>query len=139
VKRLMIPVVTVVLMASGCARQQQPTQAPIRIGVATFSHETCTFCPEPTGIAEWEYYGPPMQGDEVLRSDSYIRGFVDRAREYGGVELIGVYSPRDAKGGSSGSWITGEAFDKYSNGIADGMKKAAGWTVCISRSTARWR
>ncbi|MBP1597826.1 MAG: hypothetical protein H6Q05_3203 [Acidobacteria bacterium] len=123
-KRLMIPVVTVVLMASGCARQQQPTQAPIRIGVATFSHETCTFCPEPTGIAEWEYYGPPMQGDEVLRSDSYIRGFVDRAREYGGVELIGVYSPRDAKGGSSGSWITGEAFDKYSNGIADGMKKA---------------
>jgi len=120
----MIPVVTVVLMASGCARQQQPTQAPIRIGVATFSHETCTFCPEPTGIAEWEYYGPPMQGDEVLRSDSYIRGFVDRAREYGGVELIGVYSPRDAKGGSSGSWITGEAFDKYSNGIADGMKKA---------------
>jgi len=124
VKRLMIPVVTVVLMASGCARQQQPTQAPIRIGVATFSHETCTFCPEPTGIAEWEYYGPPMQGDEVLRSDSYIRGFVDRAREYGGVELIGVYSPRDAKGGSSGSWITGEAFDKYSNGIADGMKKA---------------
>jgi len=41
-----------------------------KIGVATFSHETCTFCPNPTGIAEWEYYGPPMQGDEVLRADS---------------------------------------------------------------------
>jgi microcystin degradation protein MlrC len=65
-----------------------------------------------------------MQGEEVLRSDQYIRGFVDRANEYGGIEMVGVYSPRDAKGGSSGSWITKEAFDKYSNGIAQGMKLA---------------
>jgi len=105
-------------------RETADTKPPIRIGVATFSHETCTFCPEPTGIAEWEYYGPPMEGDEVLRASEYIEGFVDRANEYGGVELIGVYSPRDAKGGSSGSWVTQEAFDKYSNGIAEGMKKA---------------
>ena len=43
----------------------------------------------------------------------------DAAREYDGVELVGILSPRDSKGGSSGSWLTREAFDKYSNGIAD--------------------
>jgi microcystin degradation protein MlrC len=94
----------------------------IRIGVATFSHETCTFCPEPTGIPEWEYYGPPIRGEQVLRADSYIRGFVAAAGEYDNVELSGILSPRDAKGGSSGSWITSEAFDKYSNGIASDLK-----------------
>lgn len=101
-----------------------PTQPKkIRIAVATFSHETCTFCPSPTGIEEWEFYGPPVRGDEVLKSDSYIQGFVDRCSEYGGVELIGLLSPRDAKGGSSGSWVTKEAFDKYTNGMVEDLKK----------------
>jgi microcystin degradation protein MlrC len=115
--------VSLLILAVSCAHPPA-SNAPIRIGVATFSHETCTFCPEPTGIAEWEYYGPPMTGDEVLDAGDYIRGFVDRSREYGGVELVGVYSPRDAKGGSSGSWITTEAFNKYADGIAEGMKNA---------------
>ncbi len=100
-----------------------PAPPAIRIAIATFSHETCTFCPQPTGIAEWEYYGAPMRGDEVLREGGYIRGFVDAAREYDGVQLVGIYSPRDAKGGSSGSWVTKEAFDKYTNGMADDLKK----------------
>ena len=38
---------------------------PVKIGVASFSHETCTFCPRPTGIAEWEFYGPPVRGEAV--------------------------------------------------------------------------
>jgi len=123
--RLLLVAVICLLLTAACTTAQAPAEKPpIRIGVATFSHETCTFCPDPTGVAEWEFYGPPMQGDEVLESDSYIQGFVDRAREYSGVELVGVYSPRDAKGGSSGSWVTTEAFDKYSNGIAEGMKQA---------------
>ena len=129
-KRL-YPSIALVLVLShvtaAAARQtdKAPAASPamIRIGVATFSHETCTFCPEPTGIAEWEYYGPPVRGREVLRMGPYIRGFVDAAREYDNVELIGILSPRDAKGGSSGSWITREAFDKYSNGIADDLKQ----------------
>ncbi len=108
-----------------CARPAEPqARAPIRIAVATFSHETCTFCPQPTGIAEWEYYGPPMRGDEVLRDGPYISGFVNAAREYDGVDLVGVYSPRDAKGGSSGSWVTLEAFDKYTNGMVADLKQA---------------
>ncbi len=101
-------------------RAAQP--AKIRIAVATFSHETCTFCPDPTGVAEWEFYGPPEKGDAVLRQGGYIRGFADAALEYGGVELQGILSPRDSKGGSSGSWVTLEAFDKYANGIAEDIR-----------------
>jgi len=107
-------------LAAACA-----TRTPadtIRIGVATFSHETCTFCPEPTGVAEWEFYGPPRRGDAVLDEGGYIGGFVAEARQFPGVELVGALSPRDAKGGSSGSWITREAFDKYANGIAEDLK-----------------
>jgi microcystin degradation protein MlrC len=104
----------------------QPSAWPantIRIGVATFSHETCTFCPEPTGVAEWEFYGPPVRGEAVFRLDPYIRGFVDASKEYPGVEPVGILSPRGSKGGSSGSWLTREAFDKYSYGIANDLKQ----------------
>jgi microcystin degradation protein MlrC len=106
------------LLLSACGQEE------IRIGVATFSHETCTFCPRPTGIAEWEYYGPPRRGDSVLQAGGYIGGFVRGASEYTGVELVGIQSPRGARGGSSGSWITQEAFDKYSYGIAEDLRQA---------------
>ncbi len=126
----LFPMIVYVLVVCFSSRTEaQPLNRPpappaIRIAVATFSHETCTFCPQPTGIAEWEYYGAPMRGDEVLREGGYIRGFVDAAREYDGVQLTGIYSPRDAKGGSSGSWVTKEAFDKYTSGMAEDLKKA---------------
>jgi microcystin degradation protein MlrC len=96
---------------------------PVKIGVATFSHETCTFCPRPTGIAEWEFYGPPERGESVLDAGPYIRGFVSQVHELGGVELVGLLSPRDAVGGSSGSWITKEAFDKYTGGIVKDLEE----------------
>ena len=107
------------------AHATQPTPAPPRpvtIAVATFSHETCTFCPNPTGIAEWEFYGPPVRGQALLDEGGYIGGFVKAAREYSDVRLVGLLSPRDAKGGSSGSWITREAFDKYTNGFVEDLK-----------------
>jgi microcystin degradation protein MlrC len=126
---LMTAVLVAVAGASALAWSQAPpavrqaSQArKIRIAVATFSHETCTFCPDPTGVAEWEFYGPPVKGDAVLRLSGYIRGFADAAREYDGVELQGILSPRDSKGGSSGSWVTLEAFDKYANGIAEDIR-----------------
>lgn len=96
---------------------------PLKIGVATFSHETCTFCPRPTGVAEWEFYGPPERGEAVLDAGPYIRGFVSQVREFGGVELVGLLSPRNAVGGSSGSWITKEAFDKYTGGIVKDLEE----------------
>ena len=115
--------VTVVCgLLAACAQPAPPEAKKIRLGVATFSHETCTFCPEPTGIAEWEFYGPPVKGQAVLDEGGYIGGFVKAAKEYDDVELLGILSPRDAKGGSSGSWITQEAYDKYANGIAEDLK-----------------
>jgi len=93
----------------------------MRIAVARFSHETCTFCPKPTTIEDWEYYGLPTR--DIISGRGYIGGFKNMCEEYGGVELVGILSPRGAKGGSSGSWITREAFEKYSKGIVDDLKK----------------
>jgi len=98
-------------------------QKNIRIAVATFSHETCTFCPDPTTVEDWEYYGPPTR--DILGSrQGYIGGFKTICEEYGSIELVGIISPRDARGGSSGSWITTEAFEKYSNLMVEDLKKA---------------
>jgi len=118
------PLMVALLMALLAAACTGEGRQPMRIAIATFSHETCTFCPNPTGVEEWEFYGPPVRGEAVLNMGAYIQGFVGRAEEYGGVELVGILSPRNAKGGSSGSWITREAFDKYANGIADDLRQA---------------
>ena len=116
-----IPILLFVI-AFGCQGVSEKAK-PIRIAVATFSHETCTFCPRPTTIEEWEYYGPPTR--DIIDTDrGYIGGFKTICDEYGGIELVGILSPRGARGGSSGSWITKEAFDKYSYGIADDLRKA---------------
>lgn len=127
-KRLfVVPALAGILLTAACAQPAAQTGATasktIRLAVATFSHETCTFCPDPTGVKEWEFYGPPERGAAVLRNGAYIGGFVRAAKEYDNVELTGILSPRDAKGGSSGSWLTREAFDKYSNGIASDIKQ----------------
>ncbi|MBL7082182.1 MAG: M81 family metallopeptidase [Candidatus Aminicenantes bacterium] len=95
----------------------------LKIAVAMFSHETCTFCPRPTTIKDWEYYGPPTR--DILGLDrGYIGGFKNMCEEYGGIKLVGILSPRGARGGSSGSWITKEAFDKYTTLIAGDLKQA---------------
>lgn len=110
------------LLLLSCDSGNSSKQDAYKVGIATFSHETCTFCPRPTGIEEFEYYGPPLTGEEVLHADSYIRGFVSRAEEYGGMKLEGITSPRGAVGGSSGSWITREAFDKYTGAMQDDIR-----------------
>jgi microcystin degradation protein MlrC len=116
-------ILSLVACAQPATEQSASRPKAIRLAVATFSHETCTFCPDPTGVKEWEFYGPPVRGEEVLKNGAYIGGFVRAAKEYDHIELVGILSPRDAKGGSSGSWITQDAFDKYSNGIANDIKQ----------------
>jgi len=108
---------------TACTAGESKSGNKFKIGIATFSHETCTFCPQPTGIAEFEYYGAPLQGDQVLTAGEYIGGFVQMASELGGADLVGITSPRGAKGGSSGSWITPEAFDKYSSAMVEDIEK----------------
>jgi microcystin degradation protein MlrC len=99
----------------------------LRIAVASFSHETCTFCPEPTTVEDFEA-GGILRGRDVLEASrgipSYINGFIKAAEESPGVELVGILSAAHSRGGSSGSWLTEECFDKYSNGIADGLRRA---------------
>jgi len=109
------------LVVSYNCTAQSKSEMKIRIAVATFSHETCTFCPKPTTIEDWEFYGPPTR--EILRSNrGYIGGFKTMCEEFGRVELVGMTSPRGARGGSSGSWNTLEAFEKYTNLIVGDLK-----------------
>jgi len=84
--------------------------------------ETCTFAPKPTTIEDWEYFGPPT--DDIVDTHSgYIGGFRRMCDEFGGVELVGITSPRGVHGGSSCSWNTVAAFDKYTNLMAEDLKK----------------
>src|SRR5690554_2725418 len=61
------------------------SEAPFTVAVGQFSMETCTFCPDTTGLSEWLAAGEPDTGDQVLRRGGYIDGFTDRVLEYGGV------------------------------------------------------
>ncbi len=92
----------------------------MRIAVTSFSHEICTFCPRLSTVENYEYNGIP-DGKEVRESvrgiPNYINGYIKRA-------LVGNLRARRSRGGSSGRWLTEECFDKYSYGIADGVKKA---------------
>ena len=99
----------------------------MRIAVASFSHETCTFCPKPTTIEDYEA-GGVKYGADVIESSrgipSYINGFIRTAEAHKKVELVGILAASRSRGGSSGSWLTKECFDKYSLGIAEGLKEA---------------
>jgi microcystin degradation protein MlrC len=105
----------------GC-KEAADNKKNIRIAVAKFSHETCTFCPKPTTIEDWEYYGPANR-DIVDNQRGYIGGFKNMCEEFEGVELVGITSPQEARGGSSGSWNTPEVFEKYSGFIIEDLKK----------------
>ena len=98
----------------------------MRIAVASFSHETCTFCPNPTTIDDFEaggvYYGQEVI-EEVRGIPTYINGYIMAAEKYDDVDLVGILSASRSRGGSSGSWLTNDCFNKYSNGIAAGLKE----------------
>ena len=97
----------------------------MRLAVASFSHETCTFCPRPTTVEAFERVGV-LHGREVLEAHrgipSYINGFIKAAEEEDDVELVGIIAASRSWGGSSGSWLTRECFDRYSLGIAEGLR-----------------
>lgn len=94
----------------------------MKIAVGRFSHETCTFAPNPTTIEDWEYYGPPS-ADILNTTRGYIGGFVDFCNTWGDVELVGLTSPGRSRGGSSGSWLTAESFDKYTGLFQEDLRK----------------
>ena len=97
-----------------CGTPPADEAAELRFAVASFQHETCTFCPGgDTEIDDWLRYSEPLSGDALLNSGGYIGGFVQRAGELGDVELLPLTSPVGVFGGSSRSWNTKETFDHF--------------------------
>ncbi len=88
---------------------------PIRIAVLHFSHETVTFLPNDTTLADFVYPGSPAAGEALLTFDprGYMGGFVKMAREFDQVELVGIESPLWPRTGTGSGWITTEAFETF--------------------------
>ncbi|MDH5792123.1 MAG: M81 family metallopeptidase [Candidatus Bathyarchaeota archaeon] len=98
----------------------------MRIAVASFSHETCTFCPNITTLEDWEA-GGILCGAEALDTEgqgkSYITGYKEAASEEEGVELVGILRARGPRTVGMGSWLTTESFDVIACRIVEGVEK----------------
>ena len=101
------------LLLSSCAGDSGEPER-LRIAVAAFQHETCTFCPGgDTEVEDWLRVSEPVSGEALLASGAYLSGFTKRAREFGDVELVTLPSPLGVFGGSSRSWNTKATFDHF--------------------------
>ncbi|WP_036593460.1 M81 family metallopeptidase [Ottowia thiooxydans] len=87
----------------------------IRIAVVHFSHETVTFLPNDTQLSDFVYEGSPCRDDALLAYDpnGYIGGFVQCAREFTEVDLVGIQSPLFPKTGIGSGWVTNEAYEHF--------------------------
>ena len=87
----------------------------MRIAVLQFAHETVTFLPNDTTREDFIYPGSPASGEALLATDpkGYMGGFVQVAREYGDVELIGITSPLWPRTGTGSGWITQDAYEYF--------------------------
>ena len=98
----------------------------MRIAVASFSHETCTFCPSISTLEAWER-GGIRYGKEVLNTDgegpSYITGYKAGVSSEPDVELVGILRTNGPATVGMGGWLTTEAFDTISDRIKDGIQK----------------
>ena len=111
IRRVVLVASALMVCVSSYAQSQN---RPLRIAVAQYSHETCTFCPGgDSDIERWTRVSPPYGGERLLNSGGYIGGFVKVAREHQDIELIGLTSPVGVWGGSSASWNTEESFDHF--------------------------
>jgi microcystin degradation protein MlrC len=93
----------------------------IRIAVLYFVHETVTFLRNDTTLDDFVYEGSPARGEALLAHDpkSYMGGFVKVAREFDGVELVGIESPLFPKTGTGSGWITREAYETFVGRMID--------------------
>jgi microcystin degradation protein MlrC len=87
----------------------------MRIAVLQFAHETVTFLPNDTTREDFIYPGSPAGGEALLATDpkGYMGGFVQVAREYDDVELIGITSPLWPRTGTGSGWITRDAYEHF--------------------------
>ncbi|SEP28173.1 Microcystin degradation protein MlrC, contains DUF1485 domain [Methylobacterium sp. UNC300MFChir4.1] len=87
----------------------------MRLAVLQFTHETVTFLPNDTTRDDFIYPGSPAAGAALLATDpkGYMGGFVQVAREYDGVELVGITSPLWPRTGTASGWITADAYAHF--------------------------
>src|SRR5258707_3960436 len=88
---------------------------PIRIAVLHFSHETVTFLRNDTTLGDFIYPGSPAKGEALLSFDPkyFMGGFVKMAREFDGVELVGIESPLWPKTYMGSGWVTEDAYEDF--------------------------
>src|ERR1700738_599530 len=91
------------------------SKASMRIGVLHSSHETVTFLKNDTTLEDFIYPGSPAKGEALLKFDpkSYMGGFVKVAREFDGVELVGIESPLWPKTSIGSGWVTQDAYETF--------------------------
>ncbi len=94
----------------------------VRIAVLQFAHETVTFLKNDTTWSEFMYPGSPANGEALLQAypKSYMGGFVKMAREFEGVELVGIESPLWPKTDIGSGWVTAEAFETLVGRMIEG-------------------
>lgn len=97
----------------------------MRIAIAGFSDETCTFCNEPTQIERFE--PATLRGQSVLEGNrgipTYINGYMRVLEAAGDVEIVPLVYASKTPGGFQ-SWLTPECFDKYADEIAERVSGA---------------
>jgi len=98
--------------------------AKIRIAVLHFAHETVTFLKYDTALSDFIYPGSPASGEALLKAypKSYMGGFVKMAREFDGVELVGIESPLWPKTYMGSGWVTEDAFETLVGKMIEGLK-----------------
>jgi microcystin degradation protein MlrC len=96
---------------------------PIRIAVLHFSHETVTFLKNDTTLEDFTYPGSPAKGEALLNFDPtyFMGGFVKMAREFDGVELVGIESPLWPKTYMGSGWVTKEAYETFVGKMIAGL------------------
>lgn len=96
----------------------------IRIAVLHFSHETVSFLPNETTLDDFIYPGSPAKGEALLRHDpnNYMGGFVQVAREFAEVELVGIESPLWPRTGTGSGWITELAYRTFVGRMIAGLR-----------------
>ena len=99
----------------------------MRLAVLQFTHETVTFLPNDTTRADFTYPGSPATGEALLATDpkGYMGGFEQVAREYDGVELVGITSPLWPRTGTGSGWITRDAYEHFL-GVIEAELRARG-------------
>ena len=113
----------------------------MRIAVLHFSHETVTFLKNDTTLADFTYPGSPAKGEALLKYDpkNYMGGFVKMAREFDGVELVGIESPLWPRTGTGSGWITHEAWETFVGKMIGRTRHADQYTAAARDSTNRTR